>query len=77
MAAVCAGCGWDRGSDNCRMAHDPTPARRMWTRTEWERYQASGDLPAWDTSRTEAARFHPVGCACTACVAYFGLDPDG
>jgi hypothetical protein len=24
----------------------------------------------------EAARFHPVGCACTACVAYFGLDPD-
>lgn len=47
----CLRCGWQRGSSNCRMSHGPdarNPRTRMWTRPEWERYQATGETPEWD-----------------------------
>lgn len=50
----CEVCGWD--ADRCTgQAHPEEPARtRAWTRPEWERYQRTGKVPAWDTtSRTQ------------------------
>jgi hypothetical protein len=45
------------GDPGCRAAHRLNPTARMWSRREWERYQRTGRLPAWDyTSRTDRRR---------------------